>query len=49
MLMEWSRLDPDLQNTGSDILYEQFEAIRKEYTETGIALMTNFLKIAAIA
>jgi len=49
MLREWSRLDPDLLNTGSDILLEQFEAIREEYTGMGISLMTNFLKIAAIA
>ncbi|MBM3162474.1 MAG: type 1 glutamine amidotransferase [Chlorobi bacterium] len=49
MLREWSRLDPDLQKIGSKTLMEQFETVREDYTATGISLMTNFLKIAAMA
>jgi GMP synthase (glutamine-hydrolysing) len=49
MLEEWARFDPDLHTTGIDTLMKQFSSVREEYTQTGLSLMTNFLKIAEIA
>ena len=48
MIQVWGRLDRDLSRVDGAALARQFEAIREEYTATGIALMTNFLKIAEI-
>jgi len=48
MLAEWCRLDGDLGKMDGAELAGQFEAIREEYTATGLQLMSNFLDIAGI-
>ncbi|MCF8384005.1 MAG: type 1 glutamine amidotransferase [Chlorobium sp.] len=48
MLSEWCRLDRDLGKMDGAELARQFEAVRKEYTATGLLVMHNFLHIAGI-
>jgi GMP synthase (glutamine-hydrolysing) len=49
MFSEWSGIDTDLKQKNPSALMEEFEAIKKEYTTTGLRLMNNFLRIADLA
>ncbi|KUL30692.1 type 1 glutamine amidotransferase [Chlorobium limicola] len=49
MLTDWIRIDRDLQMMCEGDLTMQFNAIQKEYTNTGLSLINNFLRIAGIA
>lgn len=49
MLTEWASIDRDLQMMHEEDLIMQFNAVQEEYTNTGLSLMHNFLRIAGIA
>jgi len=46
MLAVWADQDPDLQPIGRDKLLADMGDVQAEYTQTGRALLQNFLKIA---
>jgi len=48
MFSEWTGIDDNLRIMDRTLLMEQFDAIRKEYTETGMKLMNNFLRISSL-
>ncbi|NTW56560.1 MAG: type 1 glutamine amidotransferase [Chlorobiaceae bacterium] len=45
----WLPVDDDLKTMDHAMLLSQFEEIREEYTQTGLRLMENFLRIAGVA
>ena len=49
MFTQWICIDADLKRLNPVTLSKQFESIRKEYTETGLRLMNNFLSISGLA
>ena len=49
MFYDWITLDSDLKRMKRNTLIEQFEALRNDYTATGLKLMNNFLSIACLA
>lgn len=48
MLKLWAEQDPDLQPLGYQKLNTEFAAIRRQYTDIGERLLTNFLQIAGL-
>ena len=49
MFSELITIDNDLKRIGRNTLIEQFDALRTEYTITGLRVMNNFLNIAGLA
>ena len=49
MFSEWLTIDSDLKCMDHTALMDQFKSIRKEYRETGLRVMTNFLTLANLA
>jgi len=48
MFSDWLNIDSDLKRMDHISLMEQFETLRKEYTETGLRVMNNFLTLAGL-
>lgn len=46
MFDEWVSVDPDLLELNRDSLKVDFATIKDEYTQTGLALFENFLKLS---
>ena len=49
MFSEWISIDSDLKRMERNTLIHQFDALRTEYTVTGLRLMHNFLTLAGLA